>query len=91
MGKRSIPELIEGLKRRDWIALAQASTIVENNYEGKEDLLDYAYRTGKADCLILGITGAGGAGKSTLIDRILELYAKRGKTVGVLAVDPSSS
>lgn len=91
MGKRSIPELIEGLKRRDWIALAQASTIVENNYEGKEELLDYAYRTGKADCLILGITGAGGAGKSTLIDRILELYAKRGKTVGVLAVDPSSS
>lgn len=39
---------------------------------------------------ILGITGLPGAGKSTLIDQLLELLRKQGKTVGVLAIDPSS-
>ena len=40
--------------------------------------------------LILGITGAPGAGKSTLCDRLISLLRAEGKTVGVIAVDPSS-
>ena len=91
MSNLSVPELISGLAARDWRALARAITIVENNYDGKEALLDYAYETGRENCLILGITGAGGAGKSTLIDGILQIYSEIGKRIGVLAVDPSSS
>ncbi|MCI0572222.1 MAG: methylmalonyl Co-A mutase-associated GTPase MeaB [Myxococcaceae bacterium] len=45
-------------------------------------------RTGKA--YVVGITGSPGAGKSTLTDRLIALYRKQGKTVGVLAVDPTS-
>ncbi len=44
--------------------------------------------TGKAH--IIGVTGAGGAGKSTLIEKIVKEYRRRGKTVGVVAVDPTS-
>lgn len=91
MKKTSIPDLITRLGKGDWIALGRAITIVENWYEGRDEILDYAYRTGREDCLVLGITGAGGAGKSTLIDSILQTYSRRGMRVGVLAVDPSSS
>ncbi len=45
-------------------------------------------RTGRAH--IVGITGPPGVGKSSLIDRLLEEYRRRGKTVGVVAVDPTS-
>lgn len=91
MGKAPIPCLLTGLAARDWRALAKAITIVENDCDGKEDLLHYAYQTQKENCLILGITGAGGVGKSTLINGILQAYSAKGKQVGVLAVDPSSS
>ena len=91
MSSQTVCDLISGLKARDWRALAKAITIVENNYAGKEELLNYAYQTSKENCLIIGITGAGGAGKSTLINSVLQVFADRGKRVGVLAVDPSSS
>ena len=44
--------------------------------------------TGKAQ--VIGITGSPGAGKSTLVDGLIECFRKKGKTVGVLAVDPTS-
>ena len=44
--------------------------------------------TGKAH--VIGITGSPGAGKSTLTDGLIECIRKKGKTVGVLAVDPTS-
>jgi len=83
-------ELIEKLKKGDRRILGKAITLVENDGEGKVELLDYAYRTMREDCLVLGITGAGGAGKSTLIDKIILAYRNQGKTVGVIAVDPTS-
>jgi GTPase len=44
--------------------------------------------TGRA--YVLGVTGNPGAGKSTVVDALIELYRKQGKRVGVVAVDPSS-
>jgi LAO/AO transport system kinase len=44
--------------------------------------------TGKAH--VIGITGSPGAGKSTLTDGLIDCFRKKGKTVGVLAVDPTS-
>ncbi|HTZ41096.1 MAG TPA: methylmalonyl Co-A mutase-associated GTPase MeaB [Syntrophales bacterium] len=44
--------------------------------------------TGKAH--VIGITGSPGAGKSTLTDGLIDMFRKKGKTVGVLAVDPTS-
>ncbi len=52
------------------------------------DLKTLFPKTGRA--LVVGITGSPGAGKSTLTDRLIAAYRKQGKTVGVLAVDPTS-
>jgi LAO/AO transport system kinase len=53
-----------------------------------EILRDLFPHTGKA--YVVGVTGNPGAGKSTLTDRLIETYRGRGKTVGVIAVDPTS-
>jgi LAO/AO transport system kinase len=45
-------------------------------------------KTGKA--YIIGVTGAPGSGKSTLVDRMVDVFRKEGKTVGIVAVDPTS-
>lgn len=88
---RSIDELIQGLNDRDWRALAKAITIVENDQTGKDELLSFAYEHGKEPHLLLGITGAGGSGKSTIINGLLGIYTQRDLRVGILAVDPSSA
>ena len=90
MGYTCVNDLISGIKKRDWIALSKAITIVENDYEGKKELLDFAYKNSRESCLVFGITGSGGAGKSTVIDCLMTHYKRQGKSVGVMAVDPSS-
>jgi len=56
--------------------------------EAKTAISSIYSHTGKAH--IVGFTGSPGAGKSTLIDALIDEYRKRGKTVGALLVDPSS-
>jgi LAO/AO transport system kinase len=82
-------ELAEDVLRGDLRALARAATLIENQSPSAASLLiNMVPHAGRA--LILGITGAPGAGKSTLCDRMLSLLRSEGKTVGVIAVDPSS-
>ena len=81
---------IEMMEKGNRRGLAKAITMVENDEEEREILLEYAYKKKTPQTLVLGITGAGGAGKSTLIDKVVAEYRSQGKTVGVIAVDPSS-
>jgi LAO/AO transport system kinase len=53
-----------------------------------EALKELYPKTGKA--YIIGITGAPGSGKSTIVDKIVDFFRRDGKTVGVVAVDPTS-
>ncbi|WP_018992078.1 methylmalonyl Co-A mutase-associated GTPase MeaB [Aromatoleum toluclasticum] len=70
-------------------ALARALTVIENDLPGADALLaSLASRVGRAH--VVGITGAPGAGKSTLINALLGELLARGKRVAVVAVDPSS-
>ena len=70
-------------------ALARAATWIESRHPEAEPLLRELFsHTGRA--LILGVTGPPGAGKSTLCDQLARLIRLEGKTVGVIAVDPSS-
>ena len=70
-------------------ALARAATIVENRNRAAEPLLKQLFpHTGRA--LIAGITGAPGAGKSTLVDQLVHILRKEQKHAGIIAVDPTS-
>jgi LAO/AO transport system kinase len=70
-------------------ALARAATAVENRSPAAESLLRELFpHTSRAS--VIGITGAPGAGKSTLTDRLVHELRREQKTVGVLAVDPTS-
>jgi len=81
--------LVSGLLAGKVRSLAKAITIVENDLPGKREILQKVYpQTGNA--YLLGITGPPGAGKSTLTDKIIASLRAQGKTVGVIAVDPSS-
>jgi len=73
----------------DRAALARALTAVENDAPDAAEVLRAVHgRTGQA--LVVGITGAPGAGKSTLVSAYVRELRARGQSVGVLAVDPSS-
>ena len=81
--------LIEGIRAGKIPALARAITLVENGRDGYEDVLSALHpRLGAAHRV--GITGPPGAGKSTLIERLVTGYRGRGSTVAVVAVDPTS-
>jgi len=84
-----MPELGEDVLRGDLRALARAATLIEDQDHAAAALLA-KLRAHAGRALILGITGAPGAGKSTLCDRIISLLRAEGKTVGVIAVDPTS-
>jgi len=53
-----------------------------------EELKEIYPKTGKA--YIIGVTGSPGSGKSTLVDKMVDIFRKEGKSVGVVAVDPTS-
>jgi LAO/AO transport system kinase len=87
--KHEIQIWIEQLRSGDPRALARAISTVENHAAGWSDLLKALFpHTGKAR--IIGLTGAPGSGKSTLVDQLAKHYRKKQQTVGIIAVDPTS-
>lgn len=85
----SIAELVSGALSGSVRALAKLITLVENEMPGAVEALQQLYpRTGHA--YIVGITGPPGSGKSTLTDKITKELRKKGYTVGIVAVDPTS-
>jgi LAO/AO transport system kinase len=92
MSRRDVDpdELVRRILDRDVRALARAISLVEASDPRISRVLRTLYpRTGRA--LTLGVTGFPGAGKSSLVDRIIKRLRSQGKTVGVIAVDPSSA
>lgn len=82
-------ELIQRALQRDKLALARLISLVEAGGPEAEQVMRRMYgNTGKAR--IIGVTGAPGVGKSTLVGCLILEYRRAEKRVGVVAVDPSS-
>jgi len=82
-------KIAQELLRGDTRALARAITLVENRHPSSQDLLRAVFpHTGGAS--VVGITGAPGSGKSTLVDGLAGLITRSGRNLGIVAVDPSS-
>ena len=84
-----IDNLVQGILAGEKRSIARAITIIENNGEKAQKIISAIYPyTGKA--YVIGITGPAGSGKSTLIEKIVKKLRENGKSVGVVAVDPTS-
>lgn len=84
-----LENIVDGIKKGKTSSLAKAITQVENRNMGGREIMKEIYReTGSSH--IIGITGFPGVGKSSIISLITEIYRERGKTVGIIATDPSS-
>ena len=80
---------VERVRAGDPRALARAISAIEDRDGRATELLKALFpHTGKAR--VIGLTGAPGSGKSTLVDQLGREYRKQGKTVGIVAVDPTS-
>ncbi len=82
-------DLVEQLLNGNRRALARLLTAVENEAANRGEVLAALFpHTGRA--WVIGVTGAPGTGKSTLVTALTKAYRAQGKTVAVLAVDPTS-
>ena len=82
-------DFVEKIISGDRKAAAKLITLAENNFIQAQSILKELYNyTGRA--LIIGITGPPGVGKSTITDKLTKNLRKQGKTVGIIAIDPTS-
>jgi len=81
--------VIERVRAGEVRALARAISAIENNSADSTSLLRELFpHSGRAQ--VIGLTGSPGSGKSTLVDQLAREYRKQNKTVGIVAVDPTS-
>src|SRR5437660_5462017 len=85
----AIEDWVDRIRAGEVRALARAISLIEDNTPEAGPLLKALFPfSGKAR--VIGLTGAPGAGKSTLVDQLAREYRKQGRTVGIIAVDPTS-
>lgn len=85
----SVSTWVESIRSGDVRALARAISTIEDGRPESQALLKALFPfSGRAR--VIGLTGAPGAGKSTLVDQLAREYRKQQRTVGIIAVDPTS-
>jgi LAO/AO transport system kinase len=86
---KQIEQLVQGVLKGDRRSIARTITLIENNQPEARKIMSLLYpKTGGAH--VIGVTGPTGSGKSSLIEKMIRELRKKGRTVGVVAVDPTS-
>ena len=84
-----VQDLVKRVCAGELRALARAISVVEDRNAESTELLKALFPF-SGNAVLIGLTGSPGAGKSTLVDQIAREYRKQAKTIGIIAVDPSS-
>ena len=84
-----IDEIIKGLNRGNIRMLSRAISLVEDGNDASEKILNQTFKKAGSSYRI-GVTGPPGAGKSTIVSRLVKTFRNKDKKVGVVAVDPTS-
>ena len=85
----AISNLSDRVSKGELGAVARAISKIEDGSSGAAELMKEIYQRSRG-ALVIGITGAPGAGKSSLVDKLALFYRRQGERVGIVAVDPSS-
>jgi LAO/AO transport system kinase len=85
---KTIAQFLSAIKRGDYLSLARGLTLVENELPGSAALLMELEINHNIP--VIGITGPPGAGKSTLVNSIIDEFSKQQKKIAIIAVDPTS-
>jgi LAO/AO transport system kinase len=84
-GRSLVARIVDG----EPAAVARALTLVERRSAGVNEMLAELHAVARS-AHVLGVTGPPGSGKSTLVSALTAEYRRRGRTVGIMAIDPSS-
>ena len=84
-------KVLQNLKNKEVTTIARLISLAENNHEAFAKIFSPLGKLKGASCPVLGITGTGGSGKSSLVDELVRrfLIDFPEKTVGIISVDPS--
>ena len=85
----SLTTFVERIRSGDVRALARAITAIENDSAQASQLMKSLFPY-SGNATVIGLTGSPGAGKSTLVDQLAREYRKQERTIGIIAVDPTS-
>ena len=85
----AVNSLVERVRAGEVAAVARSISKIEDGADDSAALMKEIYKLSRG-ALVIGITGAPGAGKSSLVDKLALYYRDRGERIGIIAVDPSS-
>ena len=89
MSTKKLKEVVEKAKKNDFISISELMTGIENNIFSRKEVSKRIFKESH-ESLKIGITGPPGAGKSSLMNKLIPFIRKENLSVGVIAIDPSS-
>lgn len=89
MSTKNLKKIADKAKKNDFISISELMTGIENKVFSRKEVSQLIFKESH-DSLKIGITGPPGAGKSSLMNKLIPLIRKQKLSVGVIAVDPSS-